>query len=502
MCLETEGYDVLRLIEHGKLSYVSSDYVQGRPLMQWLKSQPNISKELLFVWMRQLVIQLGQFHKVRGEPNYKYVNPYSLIVSEEEKLYLLDLGADSNQGIIKQMQRRAIRECFLPEGENFYQKESKQLDIYGIGRTLQYLLSVTDPDPVITKREELKLKKIISKCQLGHSKKSFQTIQDIQKYFPLWNQKKSPKSGKKVKRIIIPLLCIGIISSTFLRENADESTKKPPEKKISKVDTAKQKEQGKEEDNSREVELEFKMGLLYLLETEEYEKSFLCFRKIQDEKEVAKSYLTIAQWMSGERLGNTQSLKKSLDYAKENVPKEHNQECRRVLIRGYMQMDTKEAAQNVVLIGNEFIQNGRKEEDLDEKIVLEIEAFMAAAYEELGELGNAVKLYEKQLKVELRSKEKEGLYKKITLLYEALEQKDQAGEYCLKGMEEFPDVMELRLLYIGLLCRNTSVERMVCAQTIQQYLQEMPEIVEQEEFEKLKREYDIQVEGEQVWVGK
>ena len=47
-----------------------------------------------------------------------------------------------------------------------------------------------------------------------------------------------------------------------------------------------------------------------------------------------------------------------------------------------------------------------------------------------------------------------------------------------------------------------AVERETCAQTIQQYIGEMPEIVEQEEFQKLANEYGITVEGEQVWVGR
>ena len=32
-----EGYDVLRLIEHGQVCYISSEYVAGKSLAVWLK---------------------------------------------------------------------------------------------------------------------------------------------------------------------------------------------------------------------------------------------------------------------------------------------------------------------------------------------------------------------------------------------------------------------------------------------------------------------------------
>ena len=51
-------------------------------------------------------------------------------------------------------------------------------------------------------------------------------------------------------------------------------------------------------------------------------------------------------------------------------------------------------------------------------------------------------------------------------------------------------------------CANPETDRQICAQTIQEFLQEIPEIAEEPEFIKLKEEYEIKVEGEEVWVGK
>ena len=42
----------------------------------------------------------------------------------------------------------------------------------------------------------------------------------------------------------------------------------------------------------------------------------------------------------------------------------------------------------------------------------------------------------------------------------------------------------------------------MCAQTVRGYIEEMPEITEEEAFKKLVREYGIVIEGEDIWVGR
>ena len=58
--------------------------------------------------MRVIAEQLDRFHKCRGKPCYQYVNPYSVIVTEERELYFLDLGAESNEEMLRKMQQRDV----------------------------------------------------------------------------------------------------------------------------------------------------------------------------------------------------------------------------------------------------------------------------------------------------------------------------------------------------------------------------------------------------------
>ena len=71
------------------------------------------------------------------------------------------------------------------------------MDIYGFGKTLQYLLSVAELETDLSKTEERKFRKLIQKCLKRNSKKSIQQISEIQKYVP---QLKPNKERKKFNR--------------------------------------------------------------------------------------------------------------------------------------------------------------------------------------------------------------------------------------------------------------------------------------------------------------
>ena len=62
-----EGYDVLRLIEHGQVCYISSEFVAGKPLAVWLKYHPRLPKEQLLGWILCMARQLEMLNAVMAE---------------------------------------------------------------------------------------------------------------------------------------------------------------------------------------------------------------------------------------------------------------------------------------------------------------------------------------------------------------------------------------------------------------------------------------------------
>lgn len=54
-------YEVLRFIEHGAHCRQSMDCVDGTILIYYLRDHPEIQKQMLFEWFRQIGTSLDQF---------------------------------------------------------------------------------------------------------------------------------------------------------------------------------------------------------------------------------------------------------------------------------------------------------------------------------------------------------------------------------------------------------------------------------------------------------
>ncbi len=174
-----KGYEVLKLAARGGRCYVSADYVYGTSLAGWLKYHTVVSKEQMFRWMLEMTWNLALFHQCGGNPSYQYVNPYSVVAAEDGKLYFMDLGSGRQEELLHKMQHRSIRENFLSPGNQYYQKASVDEDIYGLGRTVQFFLASVDVEPLLSRREESKFRKIIAKCLEQNPRKKYQTVREI-----------------------------------------------------------------------------------------------------------------------------------------------------------------------------------------------------------------------------------------------------------------------------------------------------------------------------------
>lgn len=138
--------------------------------------------------------------------------------------------------------------------------------------------------------------------------------------------------------------------------------------------------------------------------------------------------------------------------------------------------------------------------DSEGKEAEEIRGYMASAYEKTGESGKAEQLYEEMLERETDRGKREETYQRMIALYEACGRKDQAMELCIRGIGEIEESAGLKVAHIRLMCQDASIERDLCARTIQEYLGRQPEILEKEEFLELEREYGIKVLEGQVWM--
>ncbi len=159
-----EMYEVLKFIEHGAQCRQSMDCEKGDLLVYYLRENRRLEKETLFEWFRQIGISTDQFHRCRGGRRYRYLNPYSIVVAEDGRVYLLDLEAPENETVLKKMQQRAVRKHFVKAASGEESGLAGDPDLFGYGRTMQFVLAYTAVVPPLTRREEKRLERVIERC--------------------------------------------------------------------------------------------------------------------------------------------------------------------------------------------------------------------------------------------------------------------------------------------------------------------------------------------------
>jgi hypothetical protein len=177
-------YEVMKFVEQGNRCYKGGDCVEGQLLANYLQVNPYMDKGQALFWIAELIKQLEQYQRCKGEEAYQYVNPYMLVIDDEKQIRLIDVQATSNSSLLELANTKVIREHFLPEHIYDYTASDICTDIYGIGKNIQYLFSMTLLNPTLTKWEEFLFQKIIRNCLNTTSKQNYKTPQDIFKHFP------------------------------------------------------------------------------------------------------------------------------------------------------------------------------------------------------------------------------------------------------------------------------------------------------------------------------
>lgn len=316
---EKRNYEILKFVMHGDKCYMSTDIVKGKPLIVWLKYHAHITKEQFYEWARQIIADLDHFHRCRGNPCYQYVNPYSVIVGEDRKVYLLNLASKEQEDMMHLMQRRYVRENFLSPENQYYQKSEEKEDIYGFGKMIQYVLSSVELEPELKFLESVRIQKIITRCLDKQGKKRYQKLSDLSGQFSLSEKR---NESKKIMYVMIALAVIGLlvlsgnrivscISGQSRRQGGQDTKLADTERKEDMKAQAYQeqfqelKEQWEterkelqDESSKREQELLYDLAFVYFSQMKDYE---VCSRYLEEMKEpdaFAKDMVRLCGMMS------------------------------------------------------------------------------------------------------------------------------------------------------------------------------------------------------------
>ncbi|MCL2865193.1 MAG: hypothetical protein FWE25_06585 [Lachnospiraceae bacterium] len=222
--IEKAYYEVIKFVSQGAYCRVTMDYLPGELLFDRVKKQPKMMKELLFEWMLDIITQLEQFNQCNDNRSYRYFNPYSVLVGNDNKVYLLDLEAKSNDFVLKNLQNRVMRTHFLRPHEQGKDTAKANLDLFGFGKTIQFILAHSHIEPSLTKREEQSLSLYIGKCLSEKSKKKFLNIgqgrKELQKMI---HNKKLRKEMMKYKWpiFLFALLFLGVLLFFLIKGGED-----------------------------------------------------------------------------------------------------------------------------------------------------------------------------------------------------------------------------------------------------------------------------------------
>ena len=236
MCMQSmRSYGVLKLVEHDGTGHLSVDEVEGTLLIYRIQEEKCMEKERVIKWIRQLVTQLDLYQRSGENPEqircYRYLNPYSVLITGEDQVMLLNLEDPQNEFVMKNMQKRSMRHHFVRAVQTFGENSKIAVDLYGLGKTVQFLLACTEIMPGFRFREEYQLTRFIQKCLQTEEKKRYGNLKEALKDLPKEKRHRrfgrSDQSGgrymeaesrRKKRRFAVAGIAAVILVGIFLRK--------------------------------------------------------------------------------------------------------------------------------------------------------------------------------------------------------------------------------------------------------------------------------------------
>ncbi|MDY5846149.1 MAG: hypothetical protein SPJ92_06415 [Bariatricus sp.] len=527
---EKTEYAVLKFVEQNGYCHMISDYVNGISIMQYVQEEYPISKECLWHWMAEIARQLEQYYKWEDQNAYGFVNPYAVIVSEESNLMLLDAADPASEEQVRKMQKKKIRTLFVKKERIFTQKAVLEDDIYGLGKTFQFMLEKCRLTEKLTRREKWLVTKVIEKCLRG-KRTGIRMTAEIQAdlrglsgfYGKTERSEKRAKTSSKRWKILVGIgfaaafMIAGILlgEKQFVKnrvEAEEESADQLPEEEDENT-------QGNEKvivdtkqsiyDGVNQAYLE--LGVMYLVELDDYDEGRGYLEEAAKEMPLGKVYLTIFEYLK--RGGSENFIRTELEENLQNGREILEEPEVKEFIKGkeywykipfvmtYGMLGTQEAWKEMTAVGEKMEQEILwSEENRNKEMVLR--KYLAKAYEMEQDYDRAAEECERLKELEETKEGLEEIYLSLERIYDEKGDPERSWEICRESIERIPDSEKIWLSYLEKHLKDVGIERQVCAEAVKKALEQLPDFSVNTEFVKLQKQYEIRIEGENVWVGK
>ena len=476
---ERKGYEVIKFIDRNGRCLRGSDYQEGELLVSYLTNSPQITKEMLYNWLQQIMELLKQYRRCTGQSYYRYVNPYMLMLAESQVIYLINLYAESNRELKEHITGERLAGRFRPPLGHVRREGGFAADVYGFGRSLQYIMAKSKLSTPLTMREERMLLKIIRKST--NLKSSYKDISEIAKDLPTIKTKY--QKNNFVVRTILSILAVMI--GIYL-----VCAKRP----VSPVAVGAETVGIKSDYDSSQAQADayLELGRICLGELKDPKRSRNYFAKAAEINTIAADYEKIAAYMADKVSGvSNQQVRQTLMEVEQLLTGEETIGDYLIWLGVHRSLDNTESRQEIIRLGMKLKESSLwQESGSQEQIKREILWLLAKSYEEEGEIAAAAEEYQELRKLETDEEKLEQIYERLVWLYQESGTGEEAMQICLEGIKQLPDTLSLRVDYLKILCSDPHRSKEEIQEVALEYLQEVPCLEETAEYKEFQKEVE------------
>ncbi len=326
-----KNFEVMRFIQQNGDFHIVLDSVLGESLSEYMNHNVEIEKEKIFEWINQIIKEMVAVEWASAIKEYRYLMPFCIVIKQNEKIALLNLKSKVNQKRVEKILSKPASGVFFPEDDSYN-------DIYSFGKTLQYIFAHVDLEPSLTRQEEKKIRKIISKCLNTHHRRAYQSFEEILTDFSKIN-KKMNIIFKFIVIIVAIVLGIILLDEKFFCYESGEND-----------------------------EAYMSAALTYFANLGNYEKSEELFSQVKNIP-TARYYQEMSVYMQGESQFSDIEMEDMLEDLQEKSRNEMKYEEKYCILKVYERLNTESAEENLVRLSEEILASPdwyRDEEEIRE----------------------------------------------------------------------------------------------------------------------------------------
>lgn len=181
---------IIDVIESEGTLLIVMDYIEGKPLSDYLINQQAIQQEDVIEWAKQLCDVLGYLHTRQPSIIYRDMKPSNIMLKPDGSVTLIDFGTarEFKENNIEDTTCLGTQGYAAPEQFGGQGQTDARTDIYCLGTTLYHLVSGHNPSeppyeiyPIRTWNAALSsgLENIILKCTQRNPEDRYQTCAEL-----------------------------------------------------------------------------------------------------------------------------------------------------------------------------------------------------------------------------------------------------------------------------------------------------------------------------------